>query len=169
MYYYDDYPVPGPLPYCGTNTLRPRQDGRHFTDDSFKCIFLNEIIWILLKSSLKFVSKGRINNIPALVQIVAWRRAGDKPLSEAMMVSLPKHICVTRPEWVNTTSKAMLVMQISHMLSLLPFWQWLVHISRQLYQLVVYFIWKYFDIHVNLSISLKWWTSEHRPRYCKPG
>ena len=24
------------------NTLRPRQDGRHFPDDTFKCIFLNE-------------------------------------------------------------------------------------------------------------------------------
>ena len=24
------------------NTLRPRQDGRHFPDDIFKCIFLNE-------------------------------------------------------------------------------------------------------------------------------
>ena len=40
--------------------------------------------------------------IPALVQIMAWRRPGDKPLSEAMMVNLPTHICVTRPQWVNT-------------------------------------------------------------------
>ena len=24
------------------NTLSPRQDGRHFPDDIFKCIFLNE-------------------------------------------------------------------------------------------------------------------------------
>ena len=41
-----------------------------------------------------------INNIPALVQIMAWRRPGDKPLSEPMMVSLLTHICVTRPQWV---------------------------------------------------------------------
>ena len=33
---------------------------------------------------------------------MAWRRPGDKPLSEPMMVSLPTHICVTRPQWVNT-------------------------------------------------------------------
>ena len=33
---------------------------------------------------------------------MAWRRSGDKPLSEAMMVSLPTYICVTRPQWVNT-------------------------------------------------------------------
>ena len=50
---------------------------------------------------LKFVPKGPINNIPAMVQIMAWRRPGDKPLSEPMMVSLPTHICVSRPQWVN--------------------------------------------------------------------
>ena len=32
--------------------------------------------------SLKFVPKGPINNIPALVQIMALRRSGDMPLSE---------------------------------------------------------------------------------------
>ena len=69
------------------NTLRPRQDGRHFTDDILKCIFLNENVWIPIKISLKFVRKGPINNIPALVQIMAWRRSGDKPLSEPMKVS----------------------------------------------------------------------------------
>ena len=53
---------------------------------------------ISLKISLKFVPKVRINNIPALVQIMAWRRPGDKPLSEPMMVSLLTHICVTRPQ-----------------------------------------------------------------------
>ena len=35
-----------------------------------------------IKISLKFVHKGPINNIPALVQMMAWRRPGDKPLSE---------------------------------------------------------------------------------------
>ena len=76
------------------NTLRPRQNGRHFPDDIFKCIFVNENAWISIKISLKFVPKAHINNIPALVQIMAWRRAGDKPLSEPMMVSLLTHICV---------------------------------------------------------------------------
>ena len=82
------------------NTLRPRQNGRHFPDDIFKRIFLNENVWISLKISLKFVPKGPINNIPALVQIMAWRQTGAKPLSESMMVSLLTHICVTRPQWV---------------------------------------------------------------------
>ena len=82
---------------CRLNTLRPRQNGCHFADDSCKCIFLNENIWISNKNSLKFVPKGPIDNIPALVQIMAWRRPGDKPLSEPMLVKLPTHICVTQP------------------------------------------------------------------------
>ena len=31
---------------------------------------------------------------------MAWRRPGDKPLSEPMLVSWLTHICVTRPQWV---------------------------------------------------------------------
>ena len=85
--------------FTSVNTLRPRQDGRHFPD-IFKWIFVNEIIWILIITSLKFVPSCQINNIPALVQIMAWRRPGDKPLFEPMMVSLLTHTCVTRPQWV---------------------------------------------------------------------
>ena len=80
------------------NTLRPRQNGRRYPEDIFKCIFLNENICILINISLKFVPKGQINNIPSLVQIMAWRRPGDKPLFEPMMVNLVTHICVTRPQ-----------------------------------------------------------------------
>ena len=82
------------------NTLRPRQNGRYFPDDIFKCIFLNENVLISIKIPLKFVPKGPVNNILALFQIMAWRRPGDKPLSETMMVTLLTHICVTRPQWV---------------------------------------------------------------------
>ena len=82
------------------NTLRPRQNGRHFADDILNRIFVNENVRVSTKFSLKFIPKGPINNIPALVQIMAWRRLGDKPLSEPMMDSLPTHICVTRPQWV---------------------------------------------------------------------
>ena len=57
-------------------------------NDIFKCIFLNEKVWIPLKISLTFVPKGPINNITTLVQVMAWRRPGDKPLSEPMMFSL---------------------------------------------------------------------------------
>ena len=99
-----------PYPFL-INTLRSRQNGHHFADDIFKCIFLNENVWIMIKISLTFVPKGPINNIPALFQIMAWPRAGDKPLSETMMVSLPTHICVTRPQWVK-------VLSVSHSMGL---------------------------------------------------
>ena len=44
-------------------------------DDIFKCIFLNENVWISIKISLKFVFKGSINNIPALVQMLGQHQA----------------------------------------------------------------------------------------------
>ena len=72
---------------CQTVTSLPGQNGRHFADYLLKCIFLNQNVWILIDISMKFVSKGPINNIPELVQVMAWRRPGDKPLSEAMMVN----------------------------------------------------------------------------------
>ena len=79
------------------NTLRPTQDGHYLSNDTFESFFVNENVRISIEISLKFV---RINNITALVQIMAWRQAGDNPLSEPMMVRLPTHICVTRPQWV---------------------------------------------------------------------
>ena len=102
------------LPCLLFNTLRPRQNGRHFADDIFKCSFLNENVWKPIKISLKFVPKDPINNIPVLVQIMAWRRPGDKPLSESMMVSILKHICVTRPQWVITPYKKTLWNNVGH-------------------------------------------------------
>ena len=72
--------------------FRRRHFQVHFRE--WKCLNLIEI-------SLKFVPKGLINNIPALVQKMAWRHPGDKPLSEPMMEGLLTHICVTRPQWVN--------------------------------------------------------------------
>ena len=77
------------------NTLRPRQNGYHFAGDTFKCIFLNQNVRNSINISLKFVPKGGIHNITSLVQIMAWRRTGDKPLSEPMMVRLLTYICVT--------------------------------------------------------------------------
>ena len=67
------------------NSSLPGQNVRHYADDIFKCIFLNENLYISIEISLKFVAKGPISNIPALVQIMAWRRPGDKPLSEPML------------------------------------------------------------------------------------
>ena len=72
-------------PHGWLNTLRQRQNGRHFPDDILKCLFLNENILMVIKISLKFVPKVPINGIPALVQIMAWHRIGNKPLSEPKM------------------------------------------------------------------------------------
>ena len=95
------YSRPNDVHIDGFYTLRPRQDGCHFADDISTSILLNENGCILITFSLKYVRKGPIENNPALVQIMAWRRSDDKPLSEPMMVSLFTYICVTRPQWVN--------------------------------------------------------------------
>ena len=92
--------VHGLMGFCMfvVNSFRPRQNGRRFADDTFIRIFLNENARISIKISIKFFPKGPINNIPAFVQVMAWRRSGDKPLSEPMMVNLLTHICVTWPQ-----------------------------------------------------------------------
>ena len=74
----------GPRPQC-INTFRPTKNGRYLPDDIFKCISLKEDVWISIKISLKFVREVPIDNIPVLVQIMAWRQSGDKSLSESMM------------------------------------------------------------------------------------
>ena len=54
-------------------------------DDCFKCIFMNETFCISIRVSLKFVPHGLIDNKSALVQVMAWRRTGDKPLPEPVL------------------------------------------------------------------------------------
>ena len=68
------------------NSSPPGQNGRHIPDENFKCIFMNERFYVLIRVSLKFVPKGPINNIPVLIQIMAWCGSGDKPLSEPMLI-----------------------------------------------------------------------------------
>ena len=46
------------------NTLKPTQNGRHFEDDNFKCIFLDENMFISIEIALKFAPTSQINNIP---------------------------------------------------------------------------------------------------------
>ena len=76
------------------------QTAQHLPDDILLFISLNENIWFSINISLKLVAMCAIDNIPVLVQMMAWHRPGDKPLSKPMMVSLPTHI-VTRPQRVN--------------------------------------------------------------------
>ena len=54
-------------------------------EDIFKHIFSNENEWISIEILLMYVPWGPFHNIPALVQIMARRRPGHKPLSEQIM------------------------------------------------------------------------------------
>ena len=65
--------------------ISPGQNGRLFANDIFGCIFVKWKICTLIKISLKFISKSPIDNNLAMVKIMAWRRIGDKPLSESML------------------------------------------------------------------------------------
>ena len=67
------------------NSLRAKQNGHHFADDIFKCIFFSEKVLIPIEISLKFVPKSPINSKPVLVQIMVWHRTDNKPLFEPMM------------------------------------------------------------------------------------
>ena len=52
---------------------------------------MNETFYISIKISLKI---GTIDNIVALVQVMAWRRTGGKPLSEPMMTQI--YVAISR-------------------------------------------------------------------------
>ena len=54
-------------------------------DENFKCIFINKNDRIPFGIPLKFVPKSPIDNKPALVQVMAWHRTGNKPLLEVML------------------------------------------------------------------------------------
>ena len=103
------------LPVDFMNSLRPRQNRCQFADDIFKCIFLNENILMSIKISLKFVLRGTMNNIPALVQIMAWHIPGNKLLSEPMMIILLTHICIIRHQWVNGCRRLLQSMVDKHL------------------------------------------------------
>ena len=67
--------------YTNLTIITLRQNGRDFPDDIFKCIFVNENVGIPIKISLKFVPRGPINNIPALVQKMA---GADKAIADCL-------------------------------------------------------------------------------------
>ena len=55
-------------------------------DDTFKCNFVNENVSIWIQISPNFIPKGSIHNMSSLVQVLAWRRTGGKPLPEQMII-----------------------------------------------------------------------------------
>ena len=68
------------------NSSSPGQNGRHFAAEIFKCRFMNEKYCISIQISLKMIPKGPIENKSALVQVMVWRRTGDKLLSEPSFI-----------------------------------------------------------------------------------
>ena len=107
-------------------------DCRYFADDIFLCIFWNKTVRISIIISLQFVPKSPTNNIPALVLIMAWRRSGDKQLSEPMMIRLPTyiHVCVTRPQWVSIAIYGLCLGPDSHKnLLQVKYDEYIMHIS----------------------------------------
>ena len=79
------------------STLRPEQNGQHFADNIFECIFLNKNFGVLIWISLKLVAKCLIYNKSASVQVMTGCQAGAKPLLDAMYTKLHD---VTGPQWV---------------------------------------------------------------------
>ena len=57
----------------------------NLVDNIFRCIFVIGKFCILIKISLKFVSKALIDYKGALVWVMAWRRIGDMPLPEPVL------------------------------------------------------------------------------------
>ena len=73
-----------PPVYRKFNTWRLRQNGHHFAE----CIFFNEKVWISMKTSLKFVRQGPIDNKSALVHVMAWHVAGNKRLPKPVFTKM---------------------------------------------------------------------------------
>ena len=69
-----------------------------FTNDIFKCFFVNEKRWTLIQISLEFVSPGPIDNMSALIWAMAWRETCDKPLPE--LLAYFSNV-ITGLQWVN--------------------------------------------------------------------
>ena len=86
------------------NSSPSAQSGRYFGRRHSQCIFLNKNDGVPIQILLKFVPRSSNDKTPALIQIMAGSRIGDKPLSEAMMTRCIDAyiICDTRGRWVFT-------------------------------------------------------------------
>ena len=83
-----------------------RQNGCHVGDYIFKWNFSYGDCLVLIKISLKLISKGLISKILTLVQIMVWHWSGERPLSEPMMTLFTDThtvhtVCVSWLRWVN--------------------------------------------------------------------
>ena len=88
------------------NTLRPRQNDRHFTDDNFKFIFLNDSYWIWLEISLKFVPKSPTYNKPALTH---WGRVTHICVSKLIIIGSDNGLSPGRRQAIIWTNAGILL------------------------------------------------------------
>ena len=125
-------PAESMMTYCQLESkcspFRRRHFEMHFLEWNY--------IWISINISLKFVSRGQISDIPTLVHIMAWRRPGDKPLSEPMKFSLLTRICVPWPQWVTHVIRPILNESLHIVLQnnnsfINPFWVTLYHYLKK--------------------------------------
>ena len=86
------------------NLFIPGENGRHFAEDIFRCIIVNETFYISIQISLKFVPTGPIDNNQALFQIMAWCRIATHHYSNQCWPDTLTHICCIRGRWLNHVS-----------------------------------------------------------------
>ena len=73
--------------------------GRYKIVDILQTIFLSEFSWMKMFHLRLNIHWSCL--LGGQLTILQHYLDGAKPLSEWIMVSLPTHICVTRPQWVN--------------------------------------------------------------------
>ena len=108
----------------------PGQNGRYFADDIFWRIFWNENVRSWIQISLKFVPNGPIDNKPELVQVMAWRRTGDKRLPEPVLTQVYRRISAALGGggWVNSFGTSLAYMNSKKkVIVMMHFAVWYLH------------------------------------------
>ena len=75
--------------YCQLDSLSTSLPGKNwppFRRRYFQMQFLERRVLVFGFNLLMFVPKRPIGNTSALIQVKAWRRTGDRPLPEPMLV-----------------------------------------------------------------------------------
>ena len=106
---------------------------------------------------------------------MAWCQSGDKPLLEPMMVSLLMHICLTRPQWVDSllpvwcqatswtrADSYPVGLPGTHInlisIKLQQFWFKELHFGDIIYKfLVIFFLVPVLLNHCSLTWQINWW------------
>ena len=145
--------------------MRVTQNGWHFPGDIFKCIFLNENVWISNTIWLNFVCKCQIDNITALVQITAWRQTGKKPLCEPMMAYFDDaYICNTWPRWIHAKICSSRALEVKlHIFCIKPSKWWVPCQSNyQSYSVIR----RNFHVWIHQTWLFIGWQHRHQPIKC---